>query len=610
MRPQIKFCGMRSKKDVVNACSAGADYLGFIFAPSKRRVRPEDVCEWTAELPQNNRALLTGVFVDEEETTIIQTAKTAGLDIIQCHGNETSADVHALKTALPGVQVFKTIHHESGALLRMKEFENAADGFLVDTKTEHSMGGTGTAFDWDAVPEYSEEAKRQGVPIFIAGGITAANADELLNYHPWGLDISSGIETGDEKDYRKMVTIMKKTANVYAFPDELGRYGDFGGKYVPETLMYALTQLEEAYHTITAEESFKAELQQELKRYAGRPTEITYAGSLTEAYGGAQIYLKREDLLHTGAHKINNALAQGLLAKKMGKTEIIAETGAGQHGVATATMAARFGLSCKVFMGAEDMKRQELNVFRMRLLGAEVLEVQSGGKTLKDATNEAIRHWVANVDTTFYLIGSVVGPHPYPMIVRNFQRVIGDESIRQMEEICGKQPAEAVACVGGGSNAMGMFYPYINSGVRLTGIEAAGKGMDTPDHAATLSKGRKGVLHGALSYLIQDDHGNVFEPYSISAGLDYPGIGPEHAHLHDSGIVNYEAVTDDEAMDALEDLCRLEGILPAIETAHALAYVKRAAKSYSEDDALLVCLSGRGDKDVHTIQQVLGGADK
>ncbi|WP_069366650.1 tryptophan synthase subunit beta [Salisediminibacterium beveridgei] len=400
---------------------------------------------------------------------------------------------------------------------------------------------------------------------------------------------------------------MDSTKGKYNAPDSFGRYGEFGGKYVPETLMYALEELEAAFLDAKEDPAFQEKLTSELERFSGRPTALTYAPQLTEHYGGAKIYLKREDLNHTGAHKINNALAQGLLAMRMGKKEIIAETGAGQHGVATATMAARFGLKCKVFMGKEDIRRQELNVFRMKLMGAEVIEVTSGGHTLKDATNEAIRHWVAHVEDTFYIIGSVVGPHPYPMMVRDFQRIIGDESKQQMIEETGKLPDEVVACVGGGSNAMGMFYPFLDDDVRLTGAEAAGKGVETTEHAATLFKGRKGVLHGSLSYLIQDVDGNITEPYSISAGLDYPGIGPEHAHLRDTKRVQYVPITDDEAMDALKDLAELEGILPAIETAHALAYVKQKAPEMDEDEVLLVCLSGRGDKDVQTIQAKVEG---
>ncbi|WP_041808805.1 tryptophan synthase subunit beta [Evansella cellulosilytica] len=399
-----------------------------------------------------------------------------------------------------------------------------------------------------------------------------------------------------------------KVKNNYAAPDKLGRFGDFGGRYVPETLMYALEQLESAFDEAVQDEHFFAELHNEWEKYSGRPTPLTVAERLSKTLGGASIYLKREDLNHTGAHKINNAIAQAILAKRMGKQQIIAETGAGQHGVAAATVAARFGLTCKVFMGEEDMKRQELNVFRMKLLGAEVIKVTSGGKTLKDATNEAIRHWVSHVNDTFYLIGSAVGPHPYPKMVREFQSVIGRESRRQFLTETGALPDEVIACVGGGSNAIGMFYPFINDEqVVLTGVEAAGKGVDTEEHAATLTKGVKGVLHGSLSYLLQDDFGNITEPYSISAGLDYPGIGPEHAYLRDIGRVSYESITDKEAIEALQTLCQLEGILPAIESAHALAQAFKRAKELSEGKTILVCLSGRGDKDVHTIQGVLEG---
>ncbi|MCD8511444.1 MAG: tryptophan synthase subunit beta [Bacillus sp. (in: Bacteria)] len=401
-----------------------------------------------------------------------------------------------------------------------------------------------------------------------------------------------------------MVVKVKQT---YEVPDHLGRFGIFGGRYVPETLMQALEELEKALKAALKDDSFFSQLHEEWEKYSGRPTPITKADRLTESLGGASIYLKREDLNHTGAHKINNAIAQAILAKRMGKKNIIAETGAGQHGVAAATVAARYGLHCKVFMGEEDMKRQELNVFRMRLLGAEVIKVTSGGKTLKDATNEAIRHWVTHVNDTFYMIGSAVGPHPYPMMVREFQSVIGRESKEQFLNETGGLPTEVIACVGGGSNAIGMFYPFIEEDVKLTGVEAAGKGIDTEEHAATLSKGVKGVLHGSLSYLLQDEAGNIIEPYSISAGLDYPGIGPEHAYLRDINRVTYKAVTDTEALEALQKLSQLEGILPAIESAHALAYGMEQAKKMDKSESILVCLSGRGDKDVHTIQSVLGG---
>ncbi|WNF38039.1 tryptophan synthase subunit beta [Bacillaceae bacterium IKA-2] len=393
----------------------------------------------------------------------------------------------------------------------------------------------------------------------------------------------------------------------YQFPDENGRFGQFGGKFVPETLMYALDELEKAFKEAMNEEAFLNQYLNELKVYSGRPTALTYAENISKYFNGAQIYLKREDLNHTGAHKINNAIGQALLAKRMGKKKIVAETGAGQHGVAAATVAAKFGLELKVFMGEKDIERQALNVFRMKLLGAQVIPVSSGSKTLKDATNEAIRYWAANVTDTSYLIGSVVGPHPYPRMVRDFQRVIGDEARQQFVELVGKLPNEIIACVGGGSNAMGMFYPFIEDDVTLVGVEAAGKGVNTSLHAATLTKGTKGVIHGSLTYLLQTDDGQIIEPHSISAGLDYPGVGPEHAHLKSIGRVEYESVTDEEAIEALQILSRQEGIIPAIESAHALAEAYKRAANLPKEETILVCLSGRGDKDVHTLMETLGG---
>ncbi|MCA1010122.1 tryptophan synthase subunit beta [Halobacillus halophilus] len=387
------------------------------------------------------------------------------------------------------------------------------------------------------------------------------------------------------------------------FPDVKGRFGDFGGKYVPETLMGPLQELEDALDQAMEDQAFHDEYHHVLEEYAGRPTALTYADKISDYLGGAKIYLKREDLNHTGAHKLNNAIGQALLAKRMGKEKIIAETGAGQHGVASATVAAKFGLKCKVFMGEEDIRRQELNVFRMKLLGAEVVSVSSGNGTLKDATNEAIRYWVANCEDHFYLIGSVVGPHPYPRMVRDFQRVIGDESKKQFLEVEQDLPNRIYACVGGGSNAMGMFYPFLEDDAELIGVEAAGRGIDTPEHAATLTKGAPGVIHGSLTYLMQDDNGQITEPYSISAGLDYPGIGPEHAHLFQTKRVRYESITDKEALDALRLLTEREGIIPAIETAHALAQAFKEAGSMSKDETMLINLSGRGDKDMATLME-------
>ena len=396
-------------------------------------------------------------------------------------------------------------------------------------------------------------------------------------------------------------------------PDSLGRFGQFGGKYVPETLMPALLQLETAYKKYREDPTFQQELQQLLQDYVGRPSPLYFAQRLTAHYTkpdgtGPQIYLKREDLNHTGAHKINNALAQALLARRMGKQRIIAETGAGQHGVATATVCARFGLDCIIYMGIHDMERQALNVFRMRLMGAEVRPVEAGTGTLKDATSEAIRDWVTNVETTHYILGSVAGPHPYPMMVRDFHAVIGAETRTQCLEKWGGLPDILMACVGGGSNAMGLFHEFMNDvSVRMIGVEAAGEGVNTSKHAATLTLGRVGVLHGAMSYLLQDEEGQIIEPHSISAGLDYPGVGPEHSFLKDSGRAEYYSVTDNEAVAAFQRLSQLEGIIPALETAHAIAYLETLCPQLSGSPRIVFNCSGRGDKDVETVGKFLEG---
>ncbi len=393
----------------------------------------------------------------------------------------------------------------------------------------------------------------------------------------------------------------------HSLPDERGRFGDFGGKFVPETLMAALSQLEEAYHEVREDSTFKSELEHLLHTYAGRPTPLYFAQNLTRQCGGAKIYLKREDLAHTGAHKINNALGQALLAKHMGKDRIIAETGAGQHGVASATACAMLGLQCIVYMGAEDVQRQSLNVFRMRLLGAELIPVESGTRTLKDAINEAIRDWVTNVETTHYLIGSVVGPHPYPMLVRDFQAVIGREARGQFLEAEGRLPDYVIACVGGGSNAIGAFYRFVgDESVKLVGVEAGGNGLGTGNHSASLTAGSPGVLHGSMSYMLQDEHGQVTETHSISAGLDYPGVGPEHSYLKDSGRSEYVAVDDSQALEGFHLLSRTEGIIPALEPAHAVYYASQLAGRLSPDQTILVCLSGRGDKDIHIVAEASG----
>lgn len=392
-----------------------------------------------------------------------------------------------------------------------------------------------------------------------------------------------------------------------AMPDAAGHFGPYGGRFVSETLMAALDELTEAYRTLKDQDSFQKEFDYDLAHYVGRPSPLYHAERWSRELGGAQIYLKREDLNHTGAHKVNNTIGQALLAKSMGKTRVIAETGAGQHGVATATVAARLGLECVVFMGAEDIARQALNVYRMKLLGATVVSVTAGSRTLKDAMNEAMRDWVTNVDDTFYIIGTVAGPHPYPMLVRDFQSVIGREAREQCLEMTGKLPDALVACIGGGSNAIGLFHPFLSdSSVAMYGVEAAGYGIETGKHAAPLSAGRPGVLHGNRTYLMEDDAGQIIHTHSVSAGLDYPGVGPEHAWLKDIERVNYVSVTDDEALEAFRELTLVEGIMPALESSHALAYVKKLAPTMAQDQILVVNLSGRGDKDIHTIANIDG----
>lgn len=393
----------------------------------------------------------------------------------------------------------------------------------------------------------------------------------------------------------------------YQYPDERGHFGEYGGRYVAETLMPALLELEKAYTEASQDPEFQREFSYYLKHYVGRPSPLYYAERLTKELGGAKIYLKREDLNHTGAHKVNNTVGQILLARRMGKKKVIAETGAGQHGVATATVAALFGMECEVFMGKEDIRRQSLNVFRMKLLGAKVHEVTSGTATLKDAMNDAMRHWVTHVRDTFYVIGTVAGPHPYPLLVRDFQSVIGIEAKQQLQEAEGRLPDVAIACIGGGSNAMGLFYPFIeDSSVKLVGVEAAGHGIETGKHAASISAGSPGVLHGNKTYLLQDGDGQIQHAHSISAGLDYPGVGPEHSHLSDIERAEYVSITDTEALEAFQKLTHVEGIIPALESAHAIAQVIKLAPTLSSNKILLVNLSGRGDKDIHTVADALG----
>ena len=398
--------------------------------------------------------------------------------------------------------------------------------------------------------------------------------------------------------------------STYTQPDQTGHFGAYGGRFVPETLMAAITELEEVYEQSKNDPDFQKQLSYYLTQYVGRETPLYFAENLTKLAGGADIYLKREDLNHTGAHKINNTIGQALLTQKMGKKKVIAETGAGQHGVATATVCALLNLECIIFMGAEDIRRQKLNVFRMELLGAKVVSVTQGSSTLKDAVNEALRYWVANVEDTHYIMGSVLGPHPFPVIVRDYQSVIGNETKRQYSDLVNGLPDAVVACIGGGSNAMGMFYPFIeDETVKLYGVEAAGHGLHTPLHASSLTKGRPGVLHGAFMYVLQNEDGQIQEAHSVSAGLDYPGVGPEHSYLKDTNRVTYTSVTDQEALDALVLLSREEGIIPALESSHALSYGLKLAKKMEKGTGLVICLSGRGDKDVEQVQSILGGSD-
>ncbi len=400
---------------------------------------------------------------------------------------------------------------------------------------------------------------------------------------------------------------VKNKEDLPILPDAKGHFGIYGGRFVSETLSAALDELQVLYSTLSKDPAFQKEFDEDLAHYVGRPSPLYFAEQLTKYCGGAKIYLKREDLNHTGAHKINNTIGQALLAKYSGKKKIIAETGAGQHGVATATVAARLGMECKVFMGSTDIERQKLNVYRMRLLGAEVISVESGTKTLKDAMNDAMRHWVTNVDDTFYILGTAAGPHPYPMLVRDFQSIIGRETIRQCDAQIGRQPDAVIACIGGGSNAIGMFYPYLNMhDVRMIGVEAGGLGLAGDDHAAPLCKGRPGVLHGNRTYLMEDDNGQIMGTHSVSAGLDYPGVGPEHSWLKDIGRAEYVAATDEEALNAFRDLTRIEGIMPALESSHAIAHAMKMAKDMNSDQVLVVNLSGRGDKDIHTVAGIDG----
>lgn len=570
---RLKFCGVCRAQDAAQAAALGADYVGVILSPGFPRSQTLSSAEEILHAADGVKKV--GVFVNAALNDITEAAQKLRLDVIQLHGDESIAFIASLRERLTQ-EIWKTVQAADVATYR-----DVVDGVLLEGVTRLA----------DVAPPHARA-------LIIAGGLNAENvAMEVARWQPDVVDVSSGIERQMGVKATDLMEAFARNARAAA-----GRFGDFGGTYVPETLVAPLHELAAAYDEIRAQPAFLEEWRELLREYVGRPTPLYRADRLGHAAGGITVYLKREDLNHTGAHKINNTLGQILLARRMGKTRIIAETGAGQHGVATATVCALFGLQCVVYMGEEDARRQALNVYRMKLLGGEVRTVASGTRTLKDATNEAMRDWVANARDTHYIIGSVVGPDPYPRMVRDFQAVIGQEIRAQLLEKEHRLPVSVVACVGGGSNAMGTFYDFVpDREVELVGVEAAGEGLKSGRHSASLSAGRPGVLHGSYSFLLQDEDGQVAPAHSVSAGLDYPGVGPEHAYLKASGRAEYVSVTDAEALNAFEQLARLEGIIPALESAHAIAYVLAHGQRWRNRGPVVVCLSGRGDKDVEQV---------
>ncbi len=589
---RIKLCGMMSEKDIEKANELMPDYIGFVFwKKSKRNLTMDRAKELKARLKPGIKAV--GVFVDAQESFVSELFDEGIIDVAQLHGDEDEKYVERLRNrGIPVIKAFQ-IHDEESLKAANESF---ADMILLDAGK-----GEGQKFNWKLLEGFKRE-------YFLAGGLDPDSVREAIRQlKPFGVDVSSGIETDGKKDMRKMENFVNNAREENGNEHKNGRFGIHGGQYIPETLMNAVIELEKAYEHFKNDPEFNRELTELLNDYAGRPSRLYYAEKMTKDLGGARIYLKREDLNHTGSHKINNVLGQALLAKKMGKTRLIAETGAGQHGVATATAAALLGMECVVFMGKEDTERQALNVYRMKLLGADVIPVTTGTATLKDAVSECMREWTKRIDDTHYCLGSVMGPHPFPTIVRDFQSVISKEIKEQILEKEGRLPSAVIACVGGGSNAMGSFYNFIDDKqVRLIGCEAAGRGIDTFETAATVNTGKLGIFHGMKSYFCQDEYGQIAPVYSISAGLDYPGIGPEHAYLHDSGRAEYVPVTDEEAVEAFEYLSRTEGIIPAVESAHAVSYAVKLAPTMSKDDIIVVTISGRGDKDCAMIARYRG----
>lgn len=596
---KIKICGLTCLKDIEAVNRYKPDYAGFVFAAeSRRHVTRNQAGKLRAELDPGIPAV--GVFVNSPVEDVIGLCRAGIIDMVQLHGDEDEAYLKTLKDSVLNY-VIRAVRVQSAAQLTQAD-GLPCDALLLDTYEEGVFGGTGKTFDYSMIPALRH-------PFFLAGGLHSGNVLGAIDAcRPMCVDVSGGVETNGAKDPGKILEFIELVRNSdMASNPKKGRFGPFGGQYIPETLMPAVQELEKAYDHYRSDPDFQNELNALLVGYAGRPSMLYYAKNMTKDLGGAKIYLKREDLNHTGAHKINNVLGQVLLAKKMGKRRVIAETGAGQHGVATATAAALMGMECEIFMGKKDTDRQALNVYRMELLGAKVHTVTSGTMTLKDAVNETMREWTKRVDDTLYVLGSVMGPHPFPTIVRDFQKIIGEEIREQILKAEDRLPDALIACVGGGSNAIGTFYEFIgDKDVRLIGCEAAGHGISTPKNAATISTGSVGVFHGMKSLFCQDRYGQIAQVYSISAGLDYPGIGPEHAQLYASGRAQYVPVTDEEAVNAFEYLSRIEGIIPAVESAHAVAYAQKLAPTLQKDQIIVITISGRGDKDVAAIARYRG----
>jgi len=592
----VKICGLTSVEEAEAALEAGADAIGINFVPgTPRAVDARTGRAISAAIA--GRAVRYGVFRDAPLADVERIATEVGVDVVQLHGSEPPEYAAALS-----FPVLKAIAADDGAQAAAARYPNA--DILLDSP---AGGGSGRAWDFARALPLVESGRR----VWIAGGLGPENAAEAVKQaSPYGVDASSSLESApgikDAARVRAFIAAVRGATPARTRPDLRGYFGRFGGRFVPETLVPAVEELTAAWEALRGDPSFWAELTEQRRAYVGRPTPLYFAARAS-AELGVRVWLKREDLAHTGAHKINNAIGQALIAKRMGKPRVIAETGAGQHGVATATACARYGLACEVFMGEEDTRRQALNVFRMELLGAKVHAVTSGSRTLKDAMNEALRDWATNVRTTYYLIGSVAGPHPYPMLVRDLQAVIGEEARAQILAEEGRLPDVLMACVGGGSNALGLFAPfYDDTSVRMVGVEAGGEGMHTTRHGASLTEGTPGALHGSFSYVLQDDEGQIFEAHSISAGLDYPGVGPEHSFFKDSGRAEYVPVTDAEALDSFVWLSRTEGIIPAFETSHAIAELRRRAPTLPRGSIVVVNLSGRGDKDAMEAKRLLG----